>query len=46
MLTERYFAGDKQISEQEIISFPNGIIGFENYTKFIIETNKNIMQIN
>jgi flagellar assembly factor FliW len=41
MLTENLFTGDKEISEQEIIYFPNGIIGFENYTKFIIVENPN-----
>ena len=41
MLAENHFAGDKEISEQEIIYFPNGIIGFENYTKYIIVENPN-----
>jgi len=41
MLIENLFIGDKKISDQEIIHFPNGIIGFENYTKFIISENPN-----
>ena len=41
MLVEDIFIADKKITEQEIIHFPNGIIGFENYTKFIIVENPN-----
>jgi len=41
MLVENLFIGDKKISEQEIIHFPYGIIGFENYTKFIVVDNPN-----
>lgn len=41
MLIENLFIGDKKNSDQEIIHFPNGIIGFENYTKFIIVENPN-----
>jgi flagellar assembly factor FliW len=39
MQTENLDIGDKKFSEQDIIHFPNGIIGFENYTKFIIVDN-------
>ncbi|UCF64108.1 MAG: flagellar assembly protein FliW [bacterium] len=41
MLVENLFIGDKQISEQEIIHFPYGIIGLENYTKFMVVENPN-----
>lgn len=41
MLIENLLIGDKKISDQEILHFPNGIIGFENYTKFIIVENLN-----
>ena len=41
MLVENLFIGDKKISEQEIIHFPYGLIGFENYTKFIVVHNPN-----
>jgi len=46
MVIENLFIGDKEISEQEIIYFPNGIIGFENYTKFIIAENPNFRPFN
>jgi flagellar assembly factor FliW len=36
MLTESLLEDTRDVSEQEIIYFPNGIIGFEDHTKFTI----------